>query len=114
MQRIKIGGKLRPFNFGTNATILLCDELGVELSEFQKKFKSQDVGFFRDCIWAGLQSAEYSSGGDTVYNKYQVGDWIDSLSKEDMDKIVKAMSISVREKKTKKTTAQRKAQLQKQ
>lgn len=108
-----IGGKVRPFKFGTNTTSKYCELRGVHLEDFEKDFDSlavktgkTDPSCFRDLLWAALQDGErYArekrliSYPREVYTPNTVGDWLDDLTvdqKNDLlDNYVKVIGMSI-------------------
>lgn len=94
---IKVGGKQRPFKFGTNCSMLYCEKRGVTLKEMQselsdEKLKAQEVtgSEIRDLLWAALVAGHRSSGldPDDEPTPWQVGDWIDDMTPEDWKKVL--------------------------
>jgi len=112
MGKIKIGGKNRPFIFGTNASAILKDETGIGLQDLGNKLieGGNDLGFIRDLFWACLQAGEYIEGEGKEINKYKVGQWIDQM--DSIDEIKKAMDL-VEEGMPKWTKAEKKKQAKK-
>lgn len=94
---INIGGKKRPFKFGTNATALYCNIKNCTLGEFQKQFEPEKLKAMaikgdevRDLLWAGLVAGCKSEKSEVTFDEYEVGDWIDEM---DQDELTKAFSV---------------------
>lgn len=85
----EIGGQVRPFKFGTNATALYLEHRGEKLKDFNKSFSLEafrDMEITgaetRDLIWACLQDGARIKGEDRDFDVYDVGDWIDEAGSE--------------------------------
>lgn len=94
---IDVGGKKRPFKFGTNASMLYCEKRDVTLREMQEelsedKLTSQDVtgAEIRDLLWAALVAGHRSEGlpAEDEPTAWQVGDWIDEMTPEDWKNVL--------------------------
>lgn len=96
-----IGGKRRPFKWGTNSSIMYCEKRGETLADFQAFFdvdkmkRLQMTGSeFRDILWAGLYAGAKTDGLEIEFDDWNVGDWIDKLSQEALGEIyTKAMAL---------------------
>lgn len=98
---INIGGKKRPFKFGTNATALYCNMKDCSIGEFQKqisheKLKNMDIkgDEVRDLLWAGLVAGCKSEKTEVEFDEYDVGDWIDEMPQEELNKAFSVLSAS--------------------
>ncbi len=94
-KKVKIGGKLRPIKFGTNATHLFCQKRGIKLKEFNELFAAEklanleiDGSEIRDLIYSGLAAACLSLGEEVDFNEWTVGDWIDDLDESGLAEIL--------------------------
>ena len=103
---IRIGGKSRPFKFGTNATDLYCKAQQITLGEFttsfnEKKMKTMDVdpSVVRDLLYAGLAAPLLSKDEEVDFTKYTVGDWIDDMEQKELEKAFSTMIDSISKKK---------------
>lgn len=96
---INIGGKKRPFKFGTNATSIFCKEMGITLAQFNGLFSSdkltkQEINGEEIVllIYSGLLAGCYSAGLEPDFNRWNVGDWMDEMKPEDLEVIFKQMA----------------------
>lgn len=96
--KIKIGGKLRPFKFGTNATRIICDKLNMTLGEYSNMFTQENLkkqNFKAEVIpvliYSGLAAGCYSNNIEVDFNEWNVGDWIDDLSQKELTDIFEKM-----------------------
>lgn len=93
-----IGGKLRPFKFGTNATAIFCREMNITLGEFNSVFSPEKMAKQEikgdeivTLIFAGLCAGCYSVNQPVDFNKWNVGDWIDELKPEQLAAIFESI-----------------------
>lgn len=99
--QIHIGGKKRPIKFGTNATAIYCKLHGISLNDYNekvaKKFENGNLGLdeLRDLIYSALAAASYSKGEEPDFNNWTVGDWLDEVTSEQMEKISQALVDSM-------------------
>ena len=96
---VNIGGALRPVKYGTAATALVCEKLGMTIAGFDKvfdahKLKSKEVSahHFMVLIWACLVSGARSSHLPVDFDEYTVGDWIDDMDIEGMKQIFEVIA----------------------
>jgi len=89
---LNIGGKKRPFKFGTNATALFCEERKCTLNDFMilgtKLQKKEITGSeIRDLLWAGLICGAKSKKKDVDFTSFDVGDWMDEMDQNELNKV---------------------------
>lgn len=106
--RINIGGKSRLFKFGTNATAVFCQTRNIRLNEVQNALSPQnmDIESVRDFIYSGLVAGCYTEKINVEFDRYEVGDWIDDMPQEELNKAfgvvdVKHSGSNLTKKKTK-------------
>jgi hypothetical protein len=109
-----IGGKLRPFKFGTNATAIFCKEFGCNLGEFNTIFSPEKMAKQQlngdeivTLIYAGLCAGCYSLTQQPDFTKWNIGDWIDELKPEQLAAIFESIGGGVKQG-TNKTVAKKK------
>lgn len=95
---VYIGGKIRPFKFGTNATAIFCKEMGINLGQFNSVFSPEKMAKQEiqgdeivTLIYAGLCAACYSSNSPVDFTKWNVGDWIDDLKPDQLAAIFESI-----------------------
>lgn len=95
---VYIGGKIRPFKFGTNATAIFCKEMGITLGQFNSVFSPEKMAKQEiqgdeivTLIYAGLCAGCYSTNSVVDFNKWNVGDWIDELKPEQLASIFESI-----------------------
>jgi|SRR5690554_1351472 len=89
---LKIGGKKRLLKFGTNQTAILCEMYDVPLEEMDQAFSParMSVAQTRDLIYSAIAAGCLTKGKEIDFTQYQVGDWVDDLPQEDLERIFKA------------------------
>jgi len=85
---ITIDGQAYGLKFGTNAIALFCELHGIELHELAMV---NDAAAVRDLIWCAGKSWSLSKDEKFPFNQYQIGDWLDSISEKEMNRILKAI-----------------------
>lgn len=99
---IKIGGKKRPLKFGTNASALMGDELGLNYQELQEKFVQDKEGDLvnmtmmdmRAFFWSSLVAGAKTKGKESDFGIDTVGDWLDEIDPIEMAKAFQANKAS--------------------
>lgn len=93
-KRFKVGGKQRLIKFGTNATSIFCDIRNLSLVEAQAITAGAiKPGEMRDVIYSALAAGEIKANpdvndiGQIDFTKWDVGDWIDEMPDETLQKI---------------------------
>ena len=96
---INIGGKLRSFKFGVNATSLFCKKRGITLKGFTELFnagtmKSLDFApeVVRDLFWACLADGARISKSEIDFDEFAVGDWMDEMAAGEKEKAFSIVS----------------------
>lgn len=94
---VVIGGKKRPVKFGTNQTILFCQQRGITLKQYAETFDSKrlkaldiDPAIMRDLYWSALvDGARYKKTGEEI-TPDDVGDWMDTSANDVGEQILEA------------------------
>ena len=93
---VELGGEKRAFKFGMNAFALACEISKQSLDEFLASMGTNALSI-RYLIWAGASANCRSQGIDEDFNLYNVGDWLDEISSENlavlMDTIAKSQIL---------------------
>lgn len=84
-----IGGEDRPIKVGVNQTIIYCELRGVPINQIdkdvQKIAKGESSGAeIRDLLYSALKDGARAAKLDFPYTPEDIGDWMDSISSEDM------------------------------
>ena len=92
---IEIGGQKRPLKFGTNASAILGQELGLSYEALQQRFGGdglKDVSLMdmRAFIWAALVAGHQSKRIEVDFDITDVGDWLDETDIKTLDAAFKA------------------------
>jgi len=89
---VSIGGKPRLIKFGTNQLAIFTQMHNVDLSE-------ADFGMhhLRDLIYSGLVAGAKKNKEKVDFDEWEVGEWIDELPDEDLQKIVDSFTKSLPE-----------------
>lgn len=87
---VSIGGKPRLLKFGTNQLAIFTQMHKVDLSE-------ADFGMhhLRDLIYSALVAGAKKQKQDVDFDEWEVGEWIDDLPDEDLQKIVDSFTNSL-------------------
>lgn len=87
---VSIGGKPRLLKFGTNQLAIFTQMHKVDLSE-------ADFGMhhLRDLIYSALVAGAKKQKQDVDFDEWTVGEWIDDLPDEDLQKIVDSFTNSL-------------------
>ena len=91
---INIGGKLRPIKFGTNQSARYCQVRGVTLAEMQKELEhieTSDGSSIRDLIYSALWAGCKTDKLEVDFDEYDMGDWIDEMGQEELNKIFQVL-----------------------
>jgi hypothetical protein len=92
---INIGGEDRPVKFGTNQTAVYCELRKKTLAEYQEELtKLSDVGVIRDLIYSALFAGYKAEKKDVSFDNYEVGEWIDEMTQDDLAKIFDVLGKS--------------------
>lgn len=79
--RIDIGGKERPIKLGHNAFKIICDELGIKVSEIEKAWEQEEYILI---VYAVLFSGAKADKIPIDFDKWDVGNWLDELSTDQL------------------------------
>lgn len=90
----EVGGKVRGFKFGTNATAIMCELEGCGLAQLGEAFQTSAWAQHHLIMSAAIANCR-SKNLEVDFNRDQVGDWIDELTergelKDVMDTMEKA------------------------
>lgn len=87
---VSIGGKPRLLKFGTNQLAIFTQMHKVDLSE-------ADFGMhhLRDLIYSALVAGAKKNKEEVTFDEWEVGEWIDELPDEDLQKIVDSFTNSL-------------------
>ena len=90
---LKIGGKERLLKFGTNQTAIFCDKHNLSLTGYSDSLNTDNAkpGHLRDLIWSSLVAGAKYNKEEVDFDEYNVGDWIDDLPQNNLQKIFDTM-----------------------
>ena len=91
---INIGGEDRPIKFGINQSILYCELRDISITEMSKdmeKFINGSGAELRDFMWSALKDGARKEKIDFDYTPEDIGDWMEDMSEEEMEKFFAGM-----------------------
>ena len=94
---INIGGKLRGIKFGTNQSAKYCEMRGLSLLQMQKELLNLgdgDGGSIRDLVYSALWAACKTNKIEIDFDRFDLGDWIDEMEQEELNKCFQTMADS--------------------
>lgn len=74
-----------------NAFAMFTQMQGIELDQLDKALNSSNVEAMRNLIFCGMKSAAMSAGNPVDFNEFTVGDWIDEMEQDQLNKIVETI-----------------------
>lgn len=98
MDTIKIGGDARAFKFGINQSIFFCKLRNVSITDMNKllnDMEGDDGSILRDLLWSALKEGARKEKKEFNYDPFDVGDWLDDTSEDDIAKMLNAWVESV-------------------
>lgn len=84
---VKIKDMVIPCKFGMNAFAMFTQMMKVDLDQIDTLLTTSNVIAMRNLIYCGMKAAVMSSGGNIDFNEYTVGDWIDEMEQDELNKI---------------------------
>ena len=95
IKKITIGGEEFPIKFGLNQTIVYCELRNISVNDYQKQISNIQNGTggeLRDLIWSALKDGARYAKTKFDYTPYDVGDWIEELTEEELVEIINSMT----------------------
>mgnify|MGYP003134557016 FL=1 len=92
---LKIGGKNRTLHFSMNFWATYTDLLGISLDEIGGVFeKGVSLKAIIMLVYAGILTYDQENKKEIDYDNFDVGNWLEDVSADDIEKIIKAMTES--------------------
>ena len=92
---LKIGGKNRTLHFSMNFWATYTDLLGISLDEIGGVFeKGVSLKSIIMLVYAGILTYDQENKKEIDYDNFDVGNWLEDVSADDIEKIIKAMTES--------------------
>jgi len=92
---LKIGGKNRTLHFSMNFWATFTDMLNVSLDEIGGIFeKGVSLKAIITIVYAGILTYDQENKKEIDYDNFDVGNWLEDVTSEDIEKIIKAMTES--------------------
>lgn len=93
--QLEIGGKTRTLHFSMNFWAAFEQATGHSISQLGELFANGiSLTTIRGIIYAGLVAYDQEENNDIDYNLYAVGNWMEDVTPEMIDKISQAMMSS--------------------
>ena len=87
---VELGGEKRLVKFGLNQLALFTEKTGKSLDEV-----SFGIGDLRLLIWSALYAGAKKQDKPFDIDEWTVGDWLDDISQEDFDLIMRTITESL-------------------
>jgi hypothetical protein len=92
---LKIGGKNRTLHCSMNFWATYTDLLGISLDEIGGVFeKGVSLKSIIMLVYAGILTYDQENKKEIDYDNFDVGNWLEDVSADDIEKIIKAMTES--------------------
>ena len=92
---LKIGGKNRTLHFSMNFWATYTDLLGISLDEIGGVFeKGVSLKAIIMLVYAGILTYDQENKKEIDYDNFDVGNWLEVVSADDIENIIKAMTES--------------------
>ena len=92
---LKIGGKNRTLHFSMNFWATYTDLLGISLDQIGGVFeKGVSLKAIIMLVYAGILTYDQENKKEIDYDNFDVGNWLEDISADDIEKIIKAMTES--------------------
>jgi hypothetical protein len=93
--QLEIGGTKRTLHFSMNFWVAFEQVSGVSISEIDKVFNSNmSLTTIRSIIYAGLMAYDQENKNIIDYDQYDVGNWMDDISQDDIQLVVSTLVSS--------------------
>ena len=107
---MKINGEERPISIGLNQSIEYCEQNNCSITQYNddigRMAKSEGTGReIRDLIWSALKAGAIAKGLKFEHTPYEVGDWMEQMTPEDMSTFMQELTDSMPKEKPSKKKA---------
>lgn len=90
-----MGGKKRTMHFSMNFWGEFCELQKISLEQIGEVFQNGlSIFALRDLIYSGLAAYDLEQGNEITYTKYNVGEWLDDVSTEQLEAIMASVMES--------------------
>ena len=92
----KLGGKNRTLHFSMNFWCHFTETLGIGLNDLDKQFNQDkfNINTIRVLLYSGLIAYDQEEKNKIDYTIYDVGNWLEDFSSDDLKKIMEALGDS--------------------
>ena len=92
---LKIGGKNRTLHFSMNFWATFTELLEISLDQLGDLFQSGvSIKAIISIVYSGILTYDQENKKEIDYDIYDVGNWLEDITAEDIEKIIKAMTAS--------------------
>ena len=93
---VEIGGRKRTLHFSMNFWCHFTESLKISLNDLDKLFSdtSFNMSTVRGIIYSGLVAYDKEEKNEIDYDKYDVGNWLESFDQEQLAKVMAALTQS--------------------
>ena len=93
---VEIGGRKRTLHFSMNFWCHFTESLKINLNDLDKLFTdtSFNMSTVRGIIYSGLVAYDKEEKNKIDYDKYDVGNWLESFDQEQLAKVMSALTQS--------------------
>tara|TARA_Y100000004_G_scaffold74059_1_gene83193 strand:- start:368 stop:739 length:372 start_codon:yes stop_codon:yes gene_type:complete len=93
---VEIGGRKRTLHFSMNFWCHFTESLKINLNDLDKLFSdtSFNISTVRGIIYSGLVAYDLEEKNEIDYDKYDVGNWLESFDQEQLAKVMSALTQS--------------------
>lgn len=96
---VEMGGRQRPYRFGTNQSAIYCQLRKCTLAAYLKDMNTEriinnevDGTEIRDLVYSALAAGASSQNEKVEFNNMTVGDWIDEMEQEELTNMFKVLT----------------------
>tara|TARA_Y100001972_G_scaffold127052_1_gene182689 strand:+ start:758 stop:1129 length:372 start_codon:yes stop_codon:yes gene_type:complete len=92
---LELGGKKRTLHFSMNFWVELTQHLDISLQELGEAFNDKmALSGIRGIVYCGLLTYDRENKIQVDYDVYDVGNWLEDLSQDDVNDIMQSMTES--------------------
>ena len=92
---LKLGGNNRTLHFSMNFWATFTDMLDISLDEIGTVFeKGASLKTIITIVYAGILTYDQENKNEIDYDNFDVGNWLEDATSDDIEKIIKAMTES--------------------
>lgn len=92
---IKLGGRNRTLHFSMNFWAIFTEQMGIGIDKIGDTFQEGlNIKAMRSLIYAGILAYDQEEGNPIDYNEFNVGNWMEDITAEQVQEIVETMGQS--------------------